>query len=76
MRRRRLLKSLEPIPRTDPANGVPRTVRPSAIGALPLRDAHLQGGVTDGGLLGPAASPGGGVAARVEESPVPLRGSP
>src|SRR3954470_22641380 len=50
--------------RTESRNPIPRTVRPSAAGAVPPRDAHVQGGAPGGGLLGPAARPGGGVAAR------------
>src|SRR3954469_17886797 len=58
-------RSHVPIPRTESRDPIPRTVRPSATGAAPPRDAHVQGGAPGGGLLGPAARPGGGVAARV-----------
>ena len=58
-------RSLVLIPRTESRDPIPRTVRPSAAGAAPPRDAHVQGGASGGGLLGPAARPGGGVAARV-----------
>ena len=69
-------RSLVPIPRTESRDQIPRIVRPSAAGAAPPRDAHVQGGAPGGGLLGPAARPGGGVAARVVFCHVPLRGSP
>src|SRR4051812_38343505 len=60
-----LSRSLVPIPRTESSDPIPRTVRPSAAGATPPRDAHVQGGAPGGGLLGPATRPGGGLAARV-----------
>ena len=69
-------RSLVPIPRTESRDPIPRIVRPSNVGAAPPRDAHVQGGAPGGGLLGPAARPGGGVAARVVFYPVSLRGSP
>ena len=65
-------RSLVPIPRTESRDQIPRTVRPSAAGAAPPRDAHVQGGAPGGGLLGPAARPGGGVAARVVVGPYPF----
>ena len=71
-----LNRSLVPIPRTESRDQIPRTVRPSAAGAAPPRDAHVQGGAPGGGLLGLAARPGGGAAARVVVCSVPLRGSP
>src|SRR3954465_6635174 len=58
-------RSLVPIPRTESRDPIPRTVRPSAAGAAPPRDAHVQGGAPGGGLLGPATRPGGGLPARV-----------
>ena len=69
-------RSLVSIPRTESRDKIPRTVRPNAAGAAPPRDVHVQGGASGGGLLGPAAQPGGGVAARVVVCSVRLRGSP
>src|SRR3954464_4662945 len=70
-----LNRSLVPIPRTESRDPIPRTVRPSPAGAVPPRDAHVQGGAPGGGMLGPAARPGGGVAARVVVCPFGVRPS-
>ena len=69
-------RSLVLIPRMESRDQIPRIVSPSAAGAAPPRDAHVQGGAPGGVLLGPAARPGGGVAARVVVYSIPLRGSP